>query len=98
MRRYKTEIKLEAMRLYFEEGRSQRWIAEQLGIKDKKRVESWVCRYRREGEAAFNRRIGRPRKTEDREAYIARLEMENELLKKYHTELRAQRLAKRNIG
>ncbi len=59
--------------------------------------------YRQEGEVAFKKKrrkglVGRPPKKENKEAYIARLEMENELLKKFHTELRKGMLAKRNIG
>ena len=41
---------------------------------------------------------GRPPKRENTEAYIARLEMENDLLKKFHAELRKLEHAKRNIG
>ncbi len=56
-------------------------------------------RYRYEGELGFERFIGRPRKTpHTQQAYIARLEMENALLKKLHTELRKAMLARRNIG
>jgi len=43
-------------------------------------------------------RPGRPPKQESQAAYIARLEMENELLKKFHTELRKVLREKRNIG
>lgn len=98
MKHYSREVKVEAMRLYFEEGWTQQQIADKLGVSSRKRVEVWVSQYRREGTEAFTRAKGRPRKTEDREAYIARLEMENALLKKCHTELHEARLAKRNIG
>lgn len=98
MKHYSREVKLEAIRLYFDEGWTQRRITQQLGIIDAKRVEMWVRQYRREGVAAFSKPIGRPRKREDEQAYVARLEMENALLKKYHTELHGERLAKRNIG
>jgi transposase-like protein len=57
--------------------------------------------YRREGEAAFlkkRRRLGRQPRKENTEAYITRLEMEVELLKKFHSELRKDLLARRNIG
>ena len=37
-------------------------------------------------------------KQENTQAYIARLEMELDLLKKFHTELRQGSLAKRDIG
>ena len=98
MKRYGIEVKVEAVRLFFEEGKTRRWIAEHLGLSHQRRVEAWVSIYRREGIAGFSKAVGRPRKAADREAYVARLEMENDLLKKYHTELRVQQLAKRNIG
>jgi hypothetical protein len=44
------------------------------------------------------KRPGRPPKKESRDAYVARLEMENDLLKKFHTELREVLREKRNIG
>jgi len=100
---YPKEIKLEAIRMYYEEGMSQRAITEVLGIHDQYRVKKWIKAYRREGLAAFDKMknrvsLGRPPKKENTQTYIARLEMENALLKKYHTELRKQVLAKRNIG
>jgi len=103
MKRYPREIKLKAVRLFIEEGKKQAEIAEQLGIRDPERVKIWLRKYRREGEKAFDPKrrtglIGRPPKKENREAYIARLEMENALLKKFHAELRKGMLAKRNIG
>jgi hypothetical protein len=41
---------------------------------------------------------GRPRKSENVQTELERLRMENALLKKFHTELRNEALAKRNIG
>ena len=103
MKQYPREVKLEAVRLYHEEGKTYKEITEILGIRDPGRVEKWLYLYRQEGEKAFDKKrriglIGRPPKKESREAYIARLEMENTLLKKYHSELRKALLAKRNIG
>jgi transposase-like protein len=100
---YPKEVKLEAIRMYYEEGMSQRAITEALGIRDQYRVKKWIKAYRHEGLAAFDKMknrvsLGRSPKKENTQAYIARLEMENALLKKYHTELRKQVLAKRNIG
>lgn len=100
---YPKEVKLEAIRMYYEEGMTQRAITEALGIRDPYRVKKWIKAYRREGLEAFERmknrvRLGRPPKKANTQTYIARLEMENDLLKKYHTELRKQVLAKRNIG
>lgn len=103
MRRYSVAVKLEAVRLFYEEGKTRAEITELLGIRDAGRVKIWLRQYRQEGKAAFHKQrreglIGRPPKKENQDAYIARLEMENELLKKFHTELRKGTLAKRNIG
>ena len=96
---YSKETKLLAVKMYLEQGKSQGQIAEELGLPRKKLVELWVHQYRQEGEMAFCKSIGRPRKsTQSQEEYIARLEMENALLKKYHTELRNLTLARRDIG
>jgi transposase-like protein len=96
-------VKLEAVRLYNEEGKSQAQIIEELGINNIRRVKLWLHQYRQEGESAFEEEgrkglVGRRPKKENREAYIARLEMENDLLKKYHAELRKLELAKCDIG
>ena len=99
MMHYEISVKLEAVRLYLEEGISYRQIAQQLGIRKSDRIEKWVNQYRQEGEAGLTKPIGRPRKQAMGEkAYIARLEMENKLLKKFHSELRKSMLAQRNIG
>ena len=100
---YPKEVKLEAIRMYYEEGMTQPVITEALGIRDHYRVKKWVKAYRQEGLAAFDRmknrvRMGCPPEKENTQTYIARLEMENALLKKYHAGLRKQVLAKRNIG
>jgi transposase-like protein len=103
MIRYPRELKLEAVRLFYEGGKTQAEIIELLGIRDVRRVKKWMHQYRQEGEAAFEKKrrkgpVGRRPKKENKDAYIARLEMENELLKKFQTELRKGMLAKRNIG
>lgn len=99
MKHYPRELKLEAVRKFFEEGMTRAEITEALGIRSPGRVKAWVSQYRREGSGAFSRPKGRPRKqAEDQQAEIERLRMENELLKKYHTDLRERLLAKRNIG
>lgn len=103
MKHYPVETKVEAVRLHEEGGKSCQEIAELLGIRSRKRVEKWMKDYREKGETFFQRdggtrKRGRPPKRENKDAYIARLEMENELLKKFHAELRKLELAKRNIG
>jgi len=88
MLHYSAKVKAAAVRLFLEEGMTYHAIAERLGIRKADRIEAWVRAYRREGELGLRKVKGRPRKKEDQAAYIARLEMENTLLKKFHEELR----------
>ena len=98
---YPKWMKREAIRLYQEEGWSAREICEKYSIVDLDRINTWARQYRREGEAMFadkrSRSVRKPRR-ENEAAYIARLEMENDLLKKFHAELQSNMLVKRNIG
>jgi transposase-like protein len=98
MNHYSLEVKLQAMQLHEEGGLSFAQIAVQLGIRKAARIEAWYRAYREEGELAFHKPIGRPRKDESQEITMARLQMENALLKKFHTELRKATLVRRNIG
>ncbi len=99
MKHYPREVKLEVVRMFFEEGMTRAEITAALNLRSKGRVEVWTRQYRREGIAAFYKPIGRPRKqAESEQSELERLRMENTLLKKYHTELRKNVLAKRNIG
>jgi hypothetical protein len=59
-----------------------------MGIRKAERIEVWVRDYRKEGKLGLHKVKGRRRKKEDQAAYLARLEMENALLKKFHEELR----------
>lgn len=100
---YAAELKREAVRRYLEEGQPQAEIVEALGIQNVRRLKQWLHTYRLEGEKAFEPKprtgpVGRPPKRENTAAYIARLEMENDLLKKLHAELRRLELERRNIG
>lgn len=96
MTHYSRAIKERAVKMFLEEGLDYRSIAEVLEVRESKRIERWVHQYRREGVAAFERPIGRPKKGPQTE--LERLRMENELLKKFHAELRKMELEKRNIG
>ena len=98
MKAYPVELKLEAMRLYYEEGKTRAEVTALLGIRDLHAVKEWGKKYRREGVSAFSKAKGRPRKSKNAQAELERLRMENNLLKKFHTELRKEALAKRNIG
>ncbi len=98
MSHYPLETKLAAVRLHEEQGLPYAAIAEQLGIRKAARIEAWCRAYQQEGEAAFHKPIGRPRKDEAEAVTLARLRMENALLKKFRTELRKTMLARRDIG
>ncbi len=98
MTHYSLETKLLAVQLHEEEGLSYAQVADRLGLRKASRIEAWVSAYRREGELAFHRPIGRPRKRQSEGESIEQLRMENALLKKYHTELRKATLARRDVG
>lgn len=99
MKRYLVETKLEAIRLFYEEGKTRGQITAMLGIHDPEAVKKWLRRYRREGVEGFHKPVGRPpKRLESEQEELKRLRMENDLLKKFHTELRKEKLAKRNIG
>ena len=99
MKHYPKELKLRAIEMFLEEGKTYNQIKEELGLRSKDRVKVWVRQYRREGIAVFNKPKGRPRKSpENAQTEIERLRMENALLKKYHTDMHQHMLAKRNIG
>lgn len=98
MRKYPVDLKLEAIRLYYEEGKTRAEVTAQLGIGNASAVKEWGQLYRREGISGLKKAKGRPRKSESEQTELERLRMENVLLKKFHTELRKEALAKRNIG
>lgn len=96
---YPFAVKLLAVHLFLDEGYRYSEIVQKLGLSSRDLLNDWIHIYRREGEAGLSKKKGRPKK--DPESYkvrIAQLEMENELLKKFHTELRKDGLARRNIG
>ncbi len=98
---YPEWMKREALRLYLDEGWPAGEILQRYSIIDPNRISAWARQYQKEGEAMFankRSRSGRKPKKETTAAYIARLEMELDLLKKFHAELRQDSLAKRDIG
>ena len=98
---YPVEVKLEAVRMFLEEGKTRAEITKELGLRSEGRVQQWVSQYRHETDA-FRKPIGRPRKqpvgAESAEEELKRLRMENDLLKKLQAELRKEALVKHNIG
>ncbi len=98
---YPIEVKLEAVRLFLEEGKTRAEIRKVLGLRSAGCVKTWVSQYRHEKDA-FQKPIGRPCKpvkgVESEQEELKRLRMENALLKKFRAELRKEELAKCNIG
>lgn len=97
MTHYSLEIKLLAIQLHERDGLTYAEVAERLEIRQPERIEAWYRAYRREGELAFQKPIGRPYKQPPQET-LEKLRRENALLKKFHSELRQATLARRNIG
>ena len=98
---YPIWMKKEAIRLSREEGWLNSEITEHFQIADPTRVKNWLWQYRHDGDAMFTearKRSGRKTKKENQEKYIARLEMELEVLKKVQSELQKNMLVKRDIG
>ena len=81
MKEYPAEIKLEAVRLFYEEGQTRAQVTAALGIRDPQRIQKWVRQYRAEGVSAFAKARGRPRKKAGAQAELDRLRMEVALLK-----------------
>jgi transposase len=99
MSHYSVETKLRAVQLHEEDGFTYAEVAAQLGLRKAKRIKIWVYQYKHEGTAGLSKQgSGRPRKAHTDQERIAQLEMENALLKKFHTELRKGMPARRNIG
>jgi transposase-like protein len=96
MTHYPAELKQRAVALYLEEGQSYGAIAQTLAIRDSARIKKWVQAYRQEGALGLCKVQGRPRQQPSND--LARLQLENALLKKWHSELRRTMRAKRNIG
>ncbi len=97
MTHYSLETKLLAIQLHEQDGLSYAQVAEKLDIRLPDRIKAWYRAYRREGELAFHKPIGRPSKQAPQET-LEKLRRENALLKKFHSELRQAMLARRNIG
>ena len=97
MTHYSLETKLLAVQLHEQDGLTYAQVAERLEIRKPGRIEAWYLAYRREGELAFHKHIGRPNKQPPQET-LEKLRRENALLKKFHSELREAMPARRNIG
>lgn len=95
IKHYPVEMKLEAIRLFYEEEKTRAEITAFLEIQDRDRVKMWLRQYRREGISAFTKPKGRHH---NEQSELERLRMENTLLKNLQSELRKNMPAKRDIG
>ena len=84
--------------MVLEQGMTHRAVTTALGIRDPGPVEKWLHDYRHDGLLGLHKRKGRPRKPLKEASKLERLQMENDLLKKFHTELRKAEFAKCKIG
>lgn len=91
MKQYPKWMKEQAIKMFYEEGKTRREITEHFGIIDKDRVKKWLRQYRKEGFESFSKPKGRPintsRTEQTPEERIKQLEMENELLRSFLHEL-----------
>lgn len=89
---YFQDLKIEAARMFLDDGMTKSRIMEELGIKSKSALERWIREYRAGGAAALEPKPrGRRPKTgkpayatreEELEARVRELELENEILKR----------------
>ena len=87
---YSQDLKIEAARMFLDDGMTKSRIMEELGIKSKSALERWIREYRAGGAAALEPKPrGRRPKTgkpayatreEELEARVRELELENEIL------------------
>jgi transposase len=90
MKSYPQETKLEAVRLLLEEGLPKRTIMKRFGIRSDTQIENWARAYRKDGTAGLvPKQKGRSPKQgpETLEEKIRRLEMENEILRSFLSEV-----------
>ena len=79
---YSFELKKQAIEMRLQ-GQTKKAIAEKLGIDDVDRIKVWMRKYRKKGEYGLLDQRGRRDEYIDQERYIRKLEMENDVLKKW---------------
>ena len=84
--RYSKEIKLEAIRRVLEDDEPVQGVCNGLGIRHRDNIYEWIKKYRKHGESAFDRSIGRPKKEkilQSTDEKVEKLRIEVDALKKY---------------
>lgn len=94
MKTYPYEIRVAAIEMFFIEKLKKKTIMELLDVKNDTQLEEWFRLYRKFGfEGLSPKKKGRPKKSKENEAVpcaearIKQLEMENELLRAFLSEL-----------
>lgn len=98
MRDYPISIKIEAVKMHLEEGKTKNEVLKHFNILNKSQLEFWCRKYREIGAIGLvTKKRGRPKKGEISAPKsteeplwkkVKRLEMENDLLKKFQEEER----------
>jgi len=79
---YSFELKKQAIELRLQ-GMTKQKVAAALGISDVGRLKVWMKRYRELGDFGLLDNRGRRKEYIDQERYVKRLELENDVLKKW---------------
>lgn len=85
-KRYSKKIKLEAIRRVFEKDEPVQVVCDNLGIRNRDNIYEWIKKYRKHGEAAFERSLGRPKREDvssSTDEKVDQLRVEVDALKKY---------------
>lgn len=90
MKTYPIDIRISAVKMFFEEGITKKEILNRLGIQNDTQLEEWFRAFRRDGYEGIKLKAkGRPRKipmspeAQSLEERVKQLEMENELLRSF---------------
>lgn len=94
--RYTFELKKKAIEMRLQ-GMTKRKVAEELGISDISRLKVWMSQYKQKGEFGLLDHRGRRHQYVDQDRYIKRLELENDVLKKW-LEITKGEVYRSNIG
>jgi transposase len=93
---YSFELKKRAIELRLQ-GMTKQTVAQVLGITDITRLKVWMRKYREQGDFGLLDNRGRRKEYIDQDCYVRRLELENDVLKKW-LEITKQEVYRSNTG
>lgn len=94
--RYSYELKKKAIEMRLQ-GMTKQKVAEELGIADIGRLKVWMRKYKEQGDFGLIEKRGRRKEYIDKDRYVKRLELENDVLKKW-LEITKQEVYRLSIG